>query len=76
MVEWKVPNILEAEICRRIGLDPTAVGVTANQTTLVLLVYKTREEIIIPVEACIAPKIPYSVYDNQGRMKSQAPGSA
>ena len=42
---WKVPDSLEAEVCRRIGLDPTEVGVTANQTTLVLLVYKTREEI-------------------------------
>ena len=73
---WKVPDSLEAEVCRRIGLDPAAVGVTANQTTLVFLVYKTREEIIIPVEACIAPKIPYSVYDNQGRLKSQVPGSA
>lgn len=73
---WKVPDSLEAEVCRRIGLDPAAVGVTANQTTLVLLVYKTREEIIIPVEDCIASKIPYSVYDNKGRLKSQAPGSA
>ena len=28
MVEWKVPNILEEEVCRRIGLDPAGVAVT------------------------------------------------
>jgi len=34
-MEWKVPDSLEAEVCRRIGLDPTAV--------LVLLGYSQKE---------------------------------
>lgn len=76
MVEWKVPNILEEEVCRRIGLDPSGVAVSRTASSLVFLELKTRDTYLVAVEDCIARTIKPIITDFAGRGKSQAPGSA
>lgn len=76
MVEWKVPNILEEEVCRRIGLDPSGVAVSRTASSLVFLELKTRDTYLVAVEDCISARIRPIITDFEGRVKSQAPGSA
>lgn len=76
MVEWKVPNILEEEVCRRIGLDPAGVAVSRTESSLVFMEHKTRDTYLVAVEDCIARSIRPIITNFEGRVKSQAPGSA
>lgn len=73
---WKVPDSLEAEVCRRIGLDPTEVSVSRTASSLVFLEHKTRDTYLVAVEDCIAARIRPIITNFEGRVKSQTPGSA